>query len=94
MRSESDSYSAVSDSLQYHGLYSLPGFSVHGILQTRILEWVATSSSRDLPSPGIEPGSPALQEDSLQSEPPGKHPTKVKNTAKQGACVFFTVLLV
>ena len=25
---------------------SLPGFSVHGILQTRILEWVAISSSR------------------------------------------------
>ena len=26
----------------------------------------------DLPDPGIEPTSPALQEDSLQSEPPGK----------------------
>ena len=25
---------------------SLPGFSVHGIIQTRILEWVAISSSR------------------------------------------------
>ena len=25
---------------------SLPGSSVHGILQTRILEWVAMSSSR------------------------------------------------
>ena len=25
---------------------SLPGFSVHGILQARILEWVAMSSSR------------------------------------------------
>ena len=29
-------------------------------------------SSGDLPNPGIEPGSPALQADSLQSEPPGK----------------------
>ena len=27
---------------------------------------------RDLPDPGIEPGSPALQADSLPSEPPGK----------------------
>ena len=27
----------------------------------------------DLPNPGIEPGSPALQADSLPSEPPGKH---------------------
>ena len=26
--------------------YSLPGFSVHGILQARILEWVAMPSSR------------------------------------------------
>ena len=26
----------------------------------------------DLPDPGLEPGSPALQEDSLLSEPPGK----------------------
>ena len=26
----------------------------------------------DLPDPGIEPGSLALQADSLQSEPPGK----------------------
>ena len=26
----------------------------------------------DLPDPGIEPGSPALQEDSLPSELPGK----------------------
>ena len=25
----------------------------------------------DLPNPGIEPGSPALQADSLPSEPPG-----------------------
>ena len=28
--------------------------------------------SRDLPDPGVEPGSPALQADSLPSEPPGK----------------------
>ena len=29
-------------------------------------------SPGDLPNPGIEPGSPALQADTLQSEPPGK----------------------
>ena len=42
---------------------SLPGSSVHGSLQVRMLEWVG-----DLPKPGIEPGSPAssaLQADSL-----------------------------
>ena len=32
----------------------LPGFSVRGILQAGILEWVAISSSGDLPYPGIE----------------------------------------
>ena len=52
--------------------YSLPGSSVHGILQARILEWVAMTSSRGLPDPGIEPRSPILQVDSLLSESPGK----------------------
>ena len=51
---------------------SPPGSSVHGILQARMLEWVAISSSRDLPGLRIEPGSPTLQMVSLPSEPPGK----------------------
>ena len=34
---------------------SSPGSYVHGILQARILEWVAMPSFRDLPNPGIEP---------------------------------------
>ena len=34
---------------------SLPDFSVHGILQAKILEWAAIfSSSRALPDPGIQ----------------------------------------
>ena len=37
---------------------SLPGSSVLGILQARIVEWVAISFSRDLPNPGIKPGPP------------------------------------
>ena len=43
-----------------------------GILQARILEWVVMPFSRGSSHPGIEPRSPALQEDSLPSEPPGK----------------------
>ena len=43
-----------------------------GILQARILEWVAMSPPGDLPNPGIEPRSPALQVDSSPSEPPEK----------------------
>ena len=50
---------------------SLPGSSVHGILQARILEWLPFLSPGDLPDPGIEPASPALQADSLPSEPLG-----------------------
>ena len=49
---------------------SLPGSPVHRILQAGILEWAAIPSSRDLPNPGIEPRSAALQVDSLPSEPP------------------------
>ena len=42
---------------------NLPGSSGHGILQARILEWVAISSPGDLPDPMIKPMSliaPAL----------------------------------
>ena len=46
-----------------------PGSSVHGILQARIVEWVVIPG--DFPNPGIKPGSPALQADSLLSEPSG-----------------------
>ena len=45
---------------------------ITGILQARILEWVACPPPGDLPNPGIEPRSPALWADSLLSEPPGK----------------------
>ena len=54
---------------------SLPGFSAYGIFQARILEWVAISSSRDLPDPGIEsatPVSPALAGGFFTTKPPGK----------------------
>ena len=54
---------------------SPPGSSVHGILQARIVEWVAIPFSRGSSQGshlGIEPGSPTLQVDSLLSEPPGK----------------------
>ena len=51
---------------------SLPGFSVHGVLQGGILEWVVISSPGDLPDLGIKLRSPAFQADSLSSEPPGK----------------------
>ena len=51
---------------------SLPGSSVHGTSQARILEQVATSFFGDLPDPGIEPKSPALAGGFFTTEPPGK----------------------
>ena len=66
-------------SLRPHGLYSSwsspaqnPGVSSCSLLQG------------NLPNPGIELRSPALQEDSLPAEPPGKP----KNTGK-GSLSFF-----
>ena len=47
---------------------SPPGSSTHGIVPTRLLEWVAISSSGDLPHTGIvhtSPAYPALQAHSL-----------------------------
>ena len=41
-------------------------YTIHGILQARILEWVAVRFSRDLPNSGIEPRSPALQADPIE----------------------------
>ena len=51
----------MSDFLRAYGI-------VHGILQGRILEWVDHPSPADLPNPGIDLGSPALQVDSLLAE--------------------------
>ena len=51
------------------------GSSVHGVLQARILEWVAMPSSRGSTQPRDQihvSWSPALQVDSLPLAPPGK----------------------
>ena len=47
-------------------------YPVHGILQARILEWVAFPFSRGSSQPRIKPRSPALQVDSLPAEAQGK----------------------
>ena len=56
-----------------HGLHGAPpGSSVHGIFQAAVWSGLPFPSPGDLPDPGIEPGSPTLQADSLPSESPGK----------------------
>ena len=49
--------------------YNLPGSSVDGIIPERIQSGLPFPSPGDLPDPRIKPGSPALQADSLSSEP-------------------------
>ena len=59
------------------GLYSLPGPSVHGILQAGILEWVVMPSSRIFQTQGSNPGLSSLlhwQAGSLPLVPPGNLP--------------------
>jgi len=54
--------------------YSLPGSSIHGSSQARILEWIA-SIPRDLPNPWIKPeshSSPALVSGFFTIAPPEK----------------------
>ena len=47
-------------------------YTVNGVLYARILEWVAYPSPGDLSDPEIDPGSLALQVDSLPTELSGK----------------------
>ena len=53
-------------------LWDSTDYAVRGILQARILEWVAFSFSRGSSQPRIEPRFPALQVDSSLAEPQGK----------------------
>ena len=77
-----DFKNVLSCSVTFDSLHPLdcspPGSSVHGILQARILEWIAISSPGDLPNPGIEPESPALQVESFTAEPQGTLMVHVK----------------
>ena len=64
----------MSDSLRPLVDCSPPDSSVHGILQVRILEWVAIPFSRG----SFQPRSPILLSGYLLSEPPGK-PRQVRS---------------
>ena len=62
---------------------SQPGCLSMGIFQARILEWVAMPPSRGSSQvlPGFKPRCPALQVDSLPTEPSGK-PPKIQELIK------------
>ena len=64
--------------------------TVHGILQARILEWVAFPFPGDLPNPGIEFRFSTLQADSLPAKPQGKPKVKkayVNKLGKDSLCM-------
>ena len=65
------SHSVESNSLQPHGLTPARLLCPCGFLGKKT-SGLPFPSPGDLPNPGIEPGSPALQTDSLPSEPPGQ----------------------
>ena len=68
---------------------SLPGSSIHGILQVRILECVPLPSPENLPDPGIEPvspASPALAGGFFTAKTPGSYLQGGINSALEGFC--------
>ena len=68
---------------------SLPCSSVHGFSRQESWSGLLFPSPGDLPNPGIKPNSPALQVDSLPSEPPGKP----KNTEVGSLSLLQRILL-
>ena len=76
---QSENCSVMSDSLRFHGLFSRPEY------------WSEQPfpSTGDLPNPGNEPRSPALQADSLPAEPP----EKPKNTGVGSLSLLQGILL-
>ena len=74
---------------------SLPGSCVHGILQARIWSGLPFPSPGDLPHPGIEHKSPALQPDSSPSEPLWKSLSLLRSLISRVSfcCVFFHTLV-
>jgi len=56
-------------------------YTVHGILQARIMEWVAFPFSRGFSKPRDQTRSPELQANSLPAEPQGK-PLKSKGSGE------------
>ena len=76
----------------YNPMYCrLPGSSVHGILQARILEQVACLPPGDLPNPGIEPMSPAFAKRFFITARPGKPANLLMPSNIQSLLKFLTV---
>ena len=80
------SHSVMSDSLHPMDC-SPPGSSIHGTLQTRILEWDAISFFRGSSQARDQTQYPALQTNALPSELPGK-PLPVHTDPSKFLCLM------
>ena len=83
------SCSEMSDSLQSHGLQPTRLLCLQGLSRQEYWSGLPYPPPGDLPNPRIEPRSPTLQADSLQSEPPGEP----KNTGVGGLSLLQGILL-
>ena len=63
-----------------------PGSSVQEFSSQEYWSGLPWPPPGDFPNPGIEPGSPTLQADSLSSEPPGKH--RAQNPYRLHKCLL------
>ena len=77
-----------------HGLRSLAGSSGHGILQARVLEWVAISFSRGSFLPRDRTQASASQADSFSTKP-GQHSNRWASglLTCHAACIFISSYL-
>ena len=73
------------ESLSHVRLFAIPYYTVHGILQPRILEWVAFPFSRGSSQPMDLPRSPTLLVDYLPAEPQGIE-KKLQSTFQSQSC--------
>ena len=62
----------MSNSLRLHGLSPTRRLCLWGFPRQEYWSGLPCPPTGDLPNPGIQPRYPALQADSLPSEPPGK----------------------
>ena len=69
---------------------SPPGSSVHGILQARMLEWVAMLSSRGSCPPRDRASVSFIAGRCFTTDPPGKHPSPQLPTVVTHSCAQLT----
>ena len=70
----------ISGSFRHHGLYTTRFFCSWGFSRQGYWSQLPSPPTGDLPNPRIEPKSPTLQADSLQTKPPGKLSSSYSNS--------------